>query len=236
MADRVSDILDRAANQCSLASPDSWVSDTTASVLEMKDFLLETVDDVLDRVDLPSPITQIASITGDGSETYDLPPAFKRMTRNRTAVYDSGLSRRFGDPISDDGTWEYLTDLSSAGGRRYYRVEGYLGAYTISFRQPLESGVTVKVAYVSRNWLTDGTSTFDSEDAETVLPRRLLEAGIVARWRERKGLDYTPKLAEYEAILARLANDSRGRRAIRFGPRRVASPWDIPAPDTIPEA
>jgi hypothetical protein len=52
-------------------------------------FLLETVDDILERVDLPSPIGAQIVITGTGSEDYALPSNFKRLQRDPMSVYET---------------------------------------------------------------------------------------------------------------------------------------------------
>lgn len=230
----VTDILDRAARQCSVTAPSDWVSDTTTTVAELRDFLAETVDDIQERVDLPSPLTAQTTITGDGSETYSLPTAFKRLTRGPLPVYETSPVRRRAQPVTDDGTWADMDNERAFGGGRFYRIQGYPGAHTISFLPELETGGSVLVSYTTTAWLSGGASEFTGTTQTTLLPRRLLECGIVWRYRERKGLEYDGKLAEYDALMARMVNDQRGRRAIEFGPAAHRHPWDVPVPDVIP--
>ena len=86
------DALDRVAREVSLTSPSSWVSTTADEYLEIRDdFLLETVEDISDRVDLPSPVSAQTTITGTGVETYSLPSTFKRMQRDDLAVYQQAF-------------------------------------------------------------------------------------------------------------------------------------------------
>lgn len=232
----VTDILDRAARQCSVTPPSNWVTDTTATVEGLRDHLYETVDDILERVDLPSPLTTTATLTGTGAGSYALPPGFKRLSRGPLAVYETSPVRRAVRPVSDDGQWSDMDNYRAFGGERFYRVTGYGGAHEIEVLPELETGAAVTVHYVPTAWLTDGAAVFSDAGQYTVLPRRLLECGIVWRYRERKGLDYGVKLNEYDALLARLVNDSRGRRAISMAPEAPGSIWDIPVPDSIPTA
>ena len=236
MATLVTDILDRAARQASVPLPSNWVTDTTQTIVEMRDWLAETVDDILERVDLPSPITQTTTISGTGAESYSLPTDFKRLTRGPLAVYETAPVRRRVWPVSDAGQWSDMDNYQAFGSQRFYRVTGYDGSHSISLLDEPSTGASFTVHYISTEWLTDGTSDFTATTQYTYLPRRLLESGIVWRARERKGLDFEPKRAEYEMLMARLNNDARGIRVISFGGHEPRSIWDVPLPDTIPSA
>jgi hypothetical protein len=148
--------------------------------------------------------------------------------------------------------------LGVTGAYRFYRLQGYDGAWSIGFKMPLETGLTVVVSYVSKNWIRNPTvpawidggdsiadtwienpefakDSFTSGDDVCLLPRRLVEAGIVWRFRRRKALPYQDVLAEYEILMARTLSDTRTRRKIDFSGRPVLrSPFDIPIPDFIP--
>lgn len=237
----ISDVLARVARQCSVDAPSQWVTATDDDAVALRDdYLLETVDDILDRVDLPAPISAQTTITGDGSETYTLPSAFKRLQRDALAVYETTTNRRACVPITDDGTWTHLKEMGTAGVERYFRLSGYKGNWSISFYQNPASGVSITVSYVTENWMADSGGTTGSafSDAGDVLllPRDVVEAGMVYRFRRREGLPYDDKRLEYEAKLSRLSNDRRARRVVSFdggGQRR--RPWDVPVPDFIPE-
>lgn len=234
--------LNRIARQCSVSVPSSWAGATRTDHVELRDdFLLETIDDILERIDLPSPIGGSTTITGTGAESYNLPDDFKRLHRSNMSVYDKSQDRA-GVPISTDGEWQNLTDLGVSGTTRYYRLSGYEGNWVISFVTPLAAGTEIVVSYSSLNWLVtpgadgDGegfvflpggvvdlgdnftaSDAFTSNDDVLLLPRRAVEAGTVWRYRERRGLPYQDKYNEYEILLARLSNDTRGRRVVNFG-------------------
>jgi hypothetical protein len=238
----VIDILARVARQTSVTAPSSWLPaiDETASdptIQEVLDFLEETIEDVRDRVDAVGPMSKSVTITGTGAETYALPADLWRLHRTPLAVYEQQRTRRGCVPISDDGTWQYMKDLGSAGAYRYYRLQGYDGNYTISFMRPLETGVTVIVGYMSTVWIKRGgaeKSAFTAESDDCILPRRLVETGTIWRFRRRAGLDYADVQAQYEIEIAKLGNDTRGQRVVSFGDTATRAPWDIPIPDVIP--
>jgi hypothetical protein len=235
----VLEILARAGRQCSVIPPSSWLTATDQTSLEVLDFLGETVDDILDRVDVVGPVSKTATITGSGLEDYTLPTDLLRLHRGKYAVYERLRTRRDCVPISDDGEWEYLKELGTAGAYRYFRLQGYDGAYTMGFQRPLEDSVTVVVNYVSNTWLVNGStfkSSFTDEADNCLLPRKLVELGIVWRFRRRKGLEYNDMMTEYELEMAKLSNDSRTRRTVSFGGTPARAPWDIPTPDFIPPA
>lgn len=244
MAQLVAAMLERVARQVSIASPNSWVSATEDEYSEIRDdFLPEVVFDILDRVDPPRPLSKIYTLTGDGSETYDLPTDFLRLQRDKLAVYETTTVRRAMLPAVSDGWYTHLKEIGSTGADRYYQIRGteynvLLGSgATISiFREPA-SAISVEIHYVSRNWLDNGgtgKSEFTDSSDVCLLPRRLVESGIVARWRDRKGLDPTSKMREYENHLSRYANEFRGRRSITFGDPGSRIFRYPPPPDEIP--
>ena len=235
----VTDVLERVARQVSVEPPSSWLTATAKEYMEIRDdFLLETVSDILDRVDLPAPMGASTTITGDGSEEYALPADFLRLHRAKAAVYEPSY-RRVLIPITDEGTWRHLQAVGSTGADRYFKIGGYEGNWTISFYAHPGLNNTVTVAHNTVNWMANaGTpgSAFTNPADVILFPRRLVEAGIVYRWRDRKGLPYQDKYLEYEAQLARLSNDTKVRRIISLNGHEPLKPWNIPVPNYIPES
>lgn len=239
-APTISSVLDRVARQCGVARPSSWVTASREDHVEIRDdFLMETIDDLLDRIDLPAPVAKQVEITGDDSENYDLPTDFRRVQRDQLAVYDTLLDRAV-VPITNDGEWTYVKDIGTAGIIRYYRVKGIRGGNTIDFYDAPDSGTTITVSYISNIWKADSDGnegdTFSAKDDVLLFPRRVVECGAIWRFRERRGLPYQDKYNEYEALVSRLSNDGRGRRLINFGeaPRDVR--WQDLIPAYIPDS
>lgn len=250
---KVTEVLDRAARQCSVTAPSSWITATSTTAKELRDdFLPETIDELQKRIDWSAPIGKQVVITGDDSENYALPANYVRLTNNETAVYETTTTRRAAIPVDSDGGWTHLKEIGTAGGSRYYRLKGYDGNYTIDFYRPPTTSDSITVSYISNVWLMSyvgseseeggggepvEASIFATANDEVLYPRRILELGIVWRFRKRKGLPYQDILAEYEAWIATTANRMRGRRTINFGEtRRITSPFAIPVPDYIPSS
>lgn len=238
----VRDAMDDAALECAVKVPSSWIAATTQRTYqELFSILAIAADELLDRVDWPDPITVDTTLTGTAVENYDLPSDFKRLTHDEYCVYETTTTRRFGIPVTSNGEWTNLKQLGSAGGYRYYRLSGDdEDGWQLGFYRPLETGTSVTVSYVSRNWLKkNGTAadTWENDTDTLMLPKRLLTLGVVWRWKKRKGLPYATDMAEYEARLARAANEHRGIRKITFGqPLNQRAPWDVPVPDFIPSS
>jgi hypothetical protein len=238
----VTDVLNRVARQVSIQIPDSWLSATATEYAEIRDdFLQETVRDIAERLDLPSPIARTFTLNGTGSETYNLPADFMRLQRDQLAVYETTTVRRAMTPITTDGAWSHIKEIGSTGAERFYKVEGYEGNFTISiYREPAAS-IEVKIHYITRNWMATAAGVagyaFTAPTDVLLMPRRVVELGTVMRWRARKGLPSEDVATDYEIEISRLSNDARGRRAVHFGdPHIDLRPWDVPVPDFIPGA
>lgn len=246
----VKQAMDKAARECSLTPPDDWISTANATYVEMKDFLDDTVDELLDRVDWPSPIGATSSITGPGTlsssgnySTHSLPSATKRIMRDDWSVWEESNTRRRAVSISMDGQWGYLDTVGSAGAWRYYRTAGDEDSgFTIDFFRAVTATETMQVNYVSKNWLrlasdSSASDTWTDANDTLLLPKRLIELGVVWRFRQRKGLGYQDKYGEYEIRLTRTANDYRKTRKIGFGgPDADYHPMRVPVPDIIPSS
>lgn len=239
----VVDALNRIARQCSIKAPSQWLTATKDAHVELRDdFLLETVDDILERVDLPSPIGKTTSlVAGAGTtiegdwENFTLPADFKRLMRDEFALYDE-LQDRPVVPVSTDGQWSNLTDVGATGAVKAYRLQGYDANWTIDIYRSVG---TITVHYVSDLWMassggTAGSAFTDAGDV-LLLPRRVVESGTVWRYRERRGLPYQDKYMEYEALMSRLINDRRGRRTINMGDKPNVR-WQDLVPAFIPNS
>lgn len=236
----IASAMETFALQCAIPLPNSWVANNTRTYQEAKSILGIVVDELLDRVDWPDPITVDYEITGDGSESYDLPEAFKRLTHDDGAVYEQFRIRRFAIPVTTNGDWTNLKKLGTGGGNRFYRLSGTEeDGYSISLFPALGTGQKVTVSYVSKNWLISESTPGDTWLTETdtlLLPKRMIELGCVWRWKQRKGMPFSDLLAEYEARLARAANESRRLGTICFGEPEPIRPMRFPVPDFIPSS
>ena len=88
----------------------------------------------------------------------------------------------------------------------------------------LASGVTAKHYYQSNLIVAAddaSTKTSFTVDTDTFrLDERLLKLGIVARWREVKGLPYAEEMDRFEDFKSKLMSSDKGSRIIRVGRAR----------------
>jgi len=233
----VAEVMDDVALECSTTPPTSWITANSGSYSELKLFLRQTVEELLDRVDWANPLCIDYVITGTGDETYAMPSDFKRLTRDPMAVLETTNTRRPVRPVTTNGAWTNLETLGASGSERYYRLSGDEQAgYSLSFFQPPIAGVSITASYITKNWLKIGSTAgavWSDVAATLLLPRKIVEMGIIWRFRRRKGFDYTDRKSEYEANLMRLANEARQIRTISFGDRPTMRPFEIPVPDYI---
>lgn len=239
----VASALTHAARRCSIKPPSAWATATANAHVEMRDqFLAQVVADVLDRIDPPKPLTAATTLAGAGVETYTLPADFRRLTRSRFKIYQEGYPTKAFCAVNSNGDYDAIKDQGAAGGVRYYRIYDYQGAPAIDLLLAPSVGEDTVVNYVSENWIWNGTAdtdefTDDDNDISYV-PRELLVAGLVYRFREAKGLDYGDALSEFETRMARYANQSNNTTVVgpASGPRPNAFAWVDAVPDVIPHS
>lgn len=234
MADLLKTAMDDAAAECSLAVPTVFATNTTDSYVQLKRYMRQTADELLGRIDWAA-LTLDATITGDGTDTYDLPSDFKRLVRrdeeHDPAVWSDDMRRAF-RPVTSNGQWTVLTAMGPTPSYGY-RIVGS----TIQFTQVLAVGETATMAYVSNAWIeSSGTPTASwTDDADyTLLPPKLIELGTTWRWRRKRGLEFSSYQGDFEIQIARLSNDDRSIRKISFGEtvgKSGTSPYDgLPVP------
>lgn len=235
---KITEALDRIARKCSVKAPSSWLTATRDDHVSLRDdFMQETIADILDRVDLPSPIGKQQVIAGDGSTAYSLNSDFRRIQMDKMAVYDTALDRPV-IPVTTDGGWTVITDQGAAGSARFYKVTGYAGNHTITFYAGPTDNITV--SYVSENWMANSSGTvgtmFTDSDDVLLLPREVVEAGTIWRFRKDAGLPFQDDYSEYEAKIARLSNVKRQRKEISFGEPDRTVRWQDLIPAYIPDS
>ena len=163
------------------------------------------------------------------------------MQRYNHAVLETTNQRRALTPVTNDGEFTHIKLVGSAGAERFFIQTGYEGNWSISIFEAPSSAIAIVVSYITENWMKSAAgvagSEFTANDDVLMLPRKLIESGIIWRFRERKGLPHYDKYNEYETLMARLSNDRRTRRTINVGGSSThRRPWDVPTPDQIPSS
>jgi hypothetical protein len=249
----VVEVLNRAARQCGVKAPSSWVTATRDDHVAIRDdFLIETVSDILDRFDFARPIANSTDFTvvdpslrlmADGSMWFPMNAEMRRLSRHPLAVYDVGQQRPI-LPVPDDAQWTHLVTTGASGASKYYQLRGFPGEYQLYIYPAPGVGEEVEVHFITEKWIRSGTvgsfettskTSFTDDSDILALPADPITTGIVWRYRERQGLPFMDKYNEYEAKLSRMVNDSRSRRIINMG-KNVDVRWQDLIPTFIPPA
>ncbi len=237
----VTEALNRIGRLCSRVEPDSWVTATDLEYTEIReDFLVDTIDEILRRVDLPEPVGKSYLLTGTGVTEYDLPVDFHRLDRGEDAVIELSLNRQPLTPVHRQGEWQALLDYGISGIERFYRISGYPGDWQIHIFPAPTSGTRIQISYQTQFWImgSDDSPKAEFNDAEDVLllPRRLVETGTVARWRNRKGFDGSDQASAFELLLGQFKADAQSIRKVSMSRPQARRPWEVPVPDVIPSS
>lgn len=212
----IAEALDTVALRCAIVAPGSWAASNTRTATEIRSILYATVDELLEKIDWPEPIRVDYDVDGDGSSTYALPSDFKRLVMDKGAVIDIDSMKRC-IAVGKRSIWTKLTTDNLPGDTRYFRITGTEeDGYSLDLFPALETGDTVTLAYVSKNWLTNssGASTeWNSETDTLLLPQRAVELGCIWRWRRQKGLPWEDNISEYEAYISSKGTENLAARA-----------------------
>ena len=228
--DLIKDSMDDVARECGVAVPSLWAANTDDTYMQIKMYLRQTANELLDRIDWQN-CTLNQVITGTATDTYALETDFKRPTRDKNTVYGNSPQRWAFAPITSNGDW---TKLESWGALStyFYRFTGT----NIEFSQTINSPDEITLSYVTKNWISSASvrvATWTTDLDETYLDGSLLYLGTTWRWKRKMGLDYASMMGEYETELSRRSADDRQRQKVDFNksyPDRLITPYDLSPP------
>jgi len=194
-------------------------SSTDRAMVELQGVANDVAEGIAAAYDW-SLLTVLATNTGDGStEDFTLPTDYFRMPK-KAQVWSSSLEA----PLS------HISDLDRWLGLDVQSFDFVVNAWTIyggqiHIKPALATGVTAKHWYQSILLVTDEASanqaTFTADTDVFRLNDRLLMLGIVARWREQKGLPYAEDMDRFEDLKSKLMSADKGSRLIRIGQARM---------------
>jgi hypothetical protein len=203
---------DDAAGECGVALASSWLG-SSEDALTCQRFIRAISRDIIDRHEWVGASSTVTLSAASTTSVFALPANLDRIQKNEKAVYDVS-SRSPVMPVNNDSDWQEKITYGISGACRYYRrvSEG------IEFFPALPAGSSVKLSYVSNNWIKGGKSDWTDEATDTpIFPSQLIRFGLIYRWRRQKGLRFQDEQAEYEAILARAMANDRPSSNINFG-------------------
>ena len=118
------------------------------------------------------------------------------------AFYNRSLRRPVFGPLSDD-QWQNLKAMQINGPWNQYRIRGN----QMLFIPVPAAGQSCYFEWQSKNWCSDSTgvttrSSWGADDDIGILDETLMLHGLVWRWKQAKGFDYSEDFAKYEALVA----------------------------------
>jgi len=190
---------------------------TEQIAVEMADLVNEVACDIVRSHDWRA-LTKIATVVSDGGEEYDLPADYDRMVAAGGIEDTASLFWGY-TPFSSPNEWLQFKSgtyaIISPGG--WISIGGKLQFY------PAPVG-NAEYPYISKLWARSESGTpkakFTADDDEFALDERLLTLGLIWRWMDQKGMQYSEALATYEMALSQAQMRDAGARVYRTGPRR----------------
>lgn len=209
-------VVQNAAAQVGLTPPNAVYSSTDEIVRQMNALLVVEGRKLLDDHDWRQLVTTrqftcLAAVAQTGEPQTD----FLRMS-NGVRVWNESNDFAVEGPINAD-EYNDLIVRSVSALPQYWRLVGSV----LHIVRPV-SGETLRYEYITNKWILQGGSTAAtalSADTDTFrVPERLLELGVIWRFKKAKGLDYAEDMRDYEMALgACKMQDTGGRRVISTG-------------------
>ena len=156
------------------------------------------------------------TLTGDGTTTlWDLPEDFDRFMSGEILWSDQGAGE-----VLQRVTDQELVGLKAQETDPPDPVWRLFGDQ-IEIWPALDSGEIVTTEYRSEFWIlaNDGSTRKARWSADTdraIIPERLMTLGLVWRWKQAKGFDYSEAFRAYQFERARQADSDGGRPVINI--------------------
>lgn len=211
-------VVQQACPLIGLMVPDEVYASTDLAMIEMREVVEDVALGIADAYDWKG-LAAVATYTGDGSaEAFNLPSDYDKMLK-KAQVWSTSLET----PLS------HISDLDEWLGLDIQSFDFVVNAWTligdqINIKPAMASGITASHYYKSNHLVVDAASstkvTFTADTDAFRLDDRMLKLGIIARWRENKGLAYTEDLDRFEDCKSKLMSADKGSRVLRVGRQR----------------
>ena len=164
-----------------------------------------------------------------GQRDYDLPADFERIIEDTT--WDRDTYRQMRGNLSPQ-EWQQLRSglIGTVTQAPYYRIRrAGVGKRRALSLDPIPSGGDVLVyEYVSNHWVVDSAQTasraeYVDDTDEALFNDDLMEMSLLWRFKQSRGLSFSPELAEYETEMDRILAQDSGARPLRVSSRRTRS-------------
>jgi len=182
-----------------LTVPNAVVTSSDPQILQMLallnkegKYLCERPEQGWQALQLLASFTTVATETQVAIET--IAPNYRYILND--TIWNQNNRRPVFGPLSPQ-QWRMQKGWFSTGPYSQYRVQNG----NINFIPVPAAGEQCAFEYMTKAWVTDGTTTYTSFTADnqtSLLDEELLRLGLMLRWKQIKGLDYVENKIEYE--------------------------------------
>ena len=227
----ITDILNDAARVCSVPEPVDWVASGRDEQEELRQFLREAGEEVIDRYDFEQAPGARSVHEGVAADTGYMPGNGRtplRVQNRDDAVFN--LDQRLPCiPLTGTQAQGMIEAVSNEGhdGRTYYWTDDS-GAVRLWGRgvgpdqaRGRSAGDRVAILWMTREWIsgrTDSSSeaapkaAFTHSSDTTPFPRRAMALGVQWRFRQRNGMDWVQMRQDFDMQIGRWAETRSQRR------------------------
>jgi hypothetical protein len=158
-----------------------------------------------------------ASFVGTGSQTlFPLPADWKAFTPNEKMFSSAFTGYPLVGPMKDETFVQAKANGLAVTPSMWRRVGN-----NIEFFPALGASETVTYSYASKYWVValDGVTkkaAFTLDNDSSILPERLIQLGVLWRFKRYKGLDYGAEYSDYENSFAALKGKDNAERTINM--------------------
>jgi hypothetical protein len=193
-------IARNASDRLGLTRPTSVATSTDQSVLTLLGLAQEEGKALAGRHTWQVLQTEYTFSTSNGTASYALPSGFDQLIKE--TVYNRTSRRRVVGDISP-AQWQEIQASLVTMVNPAFRIRGSLFYIT-----PTPSATeTVAYEYISKNWcqsaLSVGQSAWAADTDTGILDEELMTLGVIWRFKQSKGLDYSEAMNNYEIEVAK---------------------------------
>jgi hypothetical protein len=227
-------VLSVARNAClvlGIDQPNALLTNTDREYQELARLCNDTAKMIAEDFDWQK-LQALNTITGDGSTAaWDLPSDYLRMLQTGR-LWSSRWIWAIEKITSTDIWLEHQV-------ASYTNIAGEWIIYgdQFHFNPTLSNGETIKFYYIKDTIVTPSSGSaktdFTADDDSFSLSERLLELGIIWRWKKDKGLPFDAAKAEYDDLFTKLSARDSGSRTVISGNQPHYIGANIAFPQTV---
>lgn len=238
MAARVSvlTIAQEAMQQMGLTPPTSLTNSTDALGSQLKSMLHTLGEDVLRRTRWQKLkrtgmiLTAAAESQGDLLTLY---PDFRGIVND--TMYNQTLDRKIWGPKSSQ-EWTAAKGMAwVVAPQQWWRiVDDVLYLYDQSTANETVTFEYFSDAWIKSNSADDRYSRIENDSHLCLLPTEMMKAGLVWRWKQQKGLEYSEEFRDFESFVKAWMAEDGGKEIVSLAPRHDRYndpyPFDVSVP------